>query len=170
MKFSDFIFENYTIDDNFLSFIDSLTEYMDLDNKSKIDEIIKKAHSLNIITNKKKVFRVMVIDKEPEFKMKLISSSTSKLKGKVLDNIISDMKDRYSHFSKKTGEIKYVELENVQGIDIEDIGKFILNPKNSKKFDDYTIDVFKRLKSEKEFLIINLSGDLKNKIKEIHDV
>ena len=170
MKFSDFIFENYTIDDNFLSFIDSLTEYMDLDNKSKIDEIIKKVHSLNIITNKKKVFRVMVIDKEPEFKMKLISSSTSKLKGKVLDNIISDMKDRYSHFLKKNGEVKYVELENVQGIDIEDIGKFILDSKNSKKFDDYTIDVFKRLKSEKEFLIINLSGDLKNKIKEIHDV
>lgn len=170
MNYSDFLYENYEISDDFLSFIDDLIEYMDLDNKSKIDSIIKKSQSLNIIKTKKKVFRVMVVDNEPEFKMKLISSSTSKLKGKVLDNIISDMKDRYSHFSKKNGEVKYVELVNVQGIDIEDIGKFILDPKNSKNFDKYVVDVFKRLKSEKEFLIINLSGDLKNKIKEIHNV
>ena len=170
MKYSDFLYENYEISEDFLSFIDDLIEYMDLDNKLKIDSIIKKSKSLNIIKTKKKVFRVMVIDNEPEFKMKLISSSTSKLNGKVLDNIISDMKDRYSHFSKKNGEVKYVQLENVQGIDVEDIGKFILDSKNSKNFDKYVVDVFKRLKSEKEFLIINLSGDLKNKIKEIHNV
>lgn len=156
MNFRDFLLnETYEIDQPFIDFLDLLSNYMDLADKSVIDKIYEYAHTYNYIREKNKVYRIMCVNNDTDFgRFKLISTSTKKLKGKVLDNIINDMKDRYTHY-RKTKECKlgYVELKNVKGVDIESIGSFVIA--NKDKFDDYYVDMFKRLKSEKEFLVIN---------------
>lgn len=154
----------YEITDEFHEFIDYLYDYMDLYEKDKIPNIIKLAEKLKLIDTKAKVFRVTCKsgdnDNSIDFgDFDLVSTSTSKLKGKVLQGIIDDMQDRYKHYKKKECELVYVELSNVKGIDITQLSKFILANKN--EFEDYIVDMFKRLKSEKEFLAYNKNLTIK---------
>ncbi len=144
------------------NFIDTLTEYMDFYDKDKIN-ILKNMcdkYPLFCRFKKSKVFRVMVIENmnNVDFgKREFISTSTSKLKGKVLKGVIGDMVDRYSHYKKIKGKVGYVQIQNPSGIDVEAFIKEGLN-KNSKLYtiiNDDIRDVFKRLKDEKEFLVVN---------------
>lgn len=159
MKFKEFlqILESYEVNDDFNTFLDLLSDYMDLAEKSVLGKIMDFAKKHGYITTKKKVYRVMHVndDKNIDFgRFPMISTSTSKIKGKTLDGVIGDMVDRYKYHRKLDNvSVKYVEISNVQGIDIEAIGKFVITNKND--FNAYYVDMFKRLKAEKEFLIIN---------------
>jgi hypothetical protein len=161
MKFRELL-ESYIITDEFKLFIDKLTDYMDLYDKSSINEIYDLAVSLDLIQKKSKVFRVQcTIDGEPiNSKQPLISTSTVRLKGAVLDGVIEDMKFGYKQYKNvKECDISYIEYSNVVGIDLVKLANFVL--KNKEHFEDY-IDVFKRLKSEKEFLTVNKNLNIKN--------
>jgi hypothetical protein len=180
IKFNDFLNESKDdwdkiLEENsqiFEEFLEHLSDYMDLAEKSAISKLFILCKGTSIITKTKKVYRVMCQenDKDIDFgSREMISTSTSKIKGKTLDTVIGDMKDRYEHHKgMKDCKVVYVEIPNVQGINI-----YSLITQGTKKgtklneyLDDYYIDMFKRLKSEKEFLAIN--NNLKaSKIEEL---
>jgi len=171
LSFEKIFLENKEIFDKFLEL---LSDYMDLSDKSVIDELYKLTLGTSLITDNKKVFRVMCTDDIENIDFgtrKMISASVSKVKGKVLDNIISDMTDRYKrHKHMSECKLVYVELNDVKGINISELIKEGLKKgtKLNIYLDDEYLDMFKRLKSEKEFLVIN--NDIKiNKVSIIKD-
>jgi len=151
MKFKDVITEQNKYE-YILSFYENLTDYIDVDDKSVSDEIIEEAKKLGYITKKTRVYRYDC--KEPNLSVKILSTSTEKLKGKVLKNIETDM----IHKSKTLGNLKgdcepkYYELENVKGIDVVSLLK---NSKiiKDKELKEYVDNLYKRIKSEKEFMV-----------------
>lgn len=157
-NWDDVLEENSEIFDEFL---EHLSDYMDLAEKSAISKLFVLCKGTSIITKTKKVYRVMCQEqgKDIDFgSREMISTSTSKIKGKVLNNVIGDMKDRYEHHKgMKNCKVVYVEISNVEGINIYSliISALKKGTKLNEYLDDYYLDMFKRLKSEKEFLAIN---------------
>lgn len=151
----------YTNDkDKFMEIMDLLSNYMDFSDITVIPKLAKAIRNTPLVTFKNKVYRVMCreIGKDIDLgTIEMISTSTKRLKGKVLDRVIGDMKDRYKYYKKmKDCEVVYIELSNVEGLDIENLINLALDKTSElNKIDKYYLDMFKRLKEEKEFLVFN---------------
>ena len=149
----------------FIEFLDYLTDYMDLYVKEDIDKIITLGRKLDLFEKRKKCFRVtcMKEGKPGLGNFDLVSTSTSKLTGKVLKGVVEDMEDRFLLHDKTCDEKVYIEIENAIGIDIVKLLKYIIKNKGSfGENEDYYVDVFNRLKKEKEFLVINKDIKIKH--------
>lgn len=179
IKFTEFINEgtdfNKIFEDNkdiFDEFLELLSDYMDFSEKSVISKLYKLVKGTSIITSSKSLYRVMVQEegKDIDFgNREMISTSVSKVKGKTLDGIIGDMTDRYEyHKGIKDYKIVYVEISGAEGIDIYSLIMSSLKKGSTlnEYLDDYYIDMFKRLKAEKEFLAVNKNLKVK-KIEEL---
>lgn len=134
------------------SFLNDISDYIDMDDKTVTKNIIKNSKKLGFVEKKSKVYRYDC--KEPTMnEFGVLSTSTSKLKGKVLKGIEKDM----VHKSKTLGGVKdctpkYYEIENVEGIDISKVFSNIEGLDN----EEYLKDLCNRIKSEKEFLVIKM--------------
>jgi len=139
----------------FNKFLDSLQNYMEFNDKKSISNILMFANELDLIENINKVYRITCNESLGNFD--LVSTSTTKLKGKTLDGVVLDMKDRWEYYNKKTCNLTLLEIKNPEGINVSKIANVFLKEKIN--IDNDYKDMFKRLKSEKEFLCINKNID-----------
>jgi hypothetical protein len=157
--------------EKFNAFLELLSDYMDLSEKKVIKDLYNLVKGTRYLSTLPSVYRVQCTDSEEiDFGTReMISSSTAKITGKTLQNVINDMKDRYEyHKNMKTCDVKYIQILKPEGINIHSLIQHSLKKGTTlnKELDDYYLDLFKRLKSEKEFLAVN-KGLKIGKIQEV---
>jgi len=152
-----------------VEFLEELNVYMDYHDKERLNKIYNLTKDTSLIEDIPVAYRVQCEQKEYKYKHKFISFSKEKLKGKVLHGIIEDFKHLYKvHDGIKDCKIVYLEIQNAKGISVIDIisdglkrGSFL--NEFIKENIPHIFDTFKRLKPEKEILVLNKNLQIKNK-------
>ena len=181
IKFKEFIAENESATSTDVEnkiqelkyFVDELTGYVmynDEDSQKNLYALLNKYEnelkSLKVVKKHKKLFRLVSLYKDSDYKIK--KGITSTTKKKYSGDYLEDIKDMIGQYTDTKGKDFYwVTIENVEGFDFNEFGKLFKGKKKyfTSKYDsqgDMTFDVLydaiKDLKKQNEVILF---GDYK---------
>lgn len=181
MKFKEFITENTNIEEipKLKSFIEELQGYVlynDDESRNKLLKFLNEYKEIlikmRVIKKFKKLYRIVALYNENDYKSKDLSSFTKK---KYTGKYLEEIKDTIGQYTDiKNKDFYWIEIDNVIGFDFNAFGKLFQGKKKyfTNKYDsqgDMAFDVFydaiKDLKKQNEVIIFN-----KHKIANIQNI
>lgn len=170
MKFKDFLEEADTLakledllQDKFVQFMDSLSSYIDYNDKEsakELEDVLPILEKVGVITSNNKLFRIARLQSKTDYKTdySTVTSATTKL---PTGDMLQDFKDMIDQYTKK-GDYYLVNITKAKGLDVNKFSKIFKGKLKElrKKYNEGHLDsvgalfdTFKDKKYQNEFII-----------------